>query len=125
MERVGEKPRAPRRQNDAGGGAEPDAAWEQFFQADEHCDRGDPDDIHDAGDEEQAHQGPATAGAEEAVIEPHPESSAGAFAPTGHDKIERRAALSEAGMLEWGELKDAGSEEEKAAEPRAAAGHGG
>ena len=125
MERVDDEPCSPRGQNHAGSGAEPEAAREEFFQSDEQGERRDPEDVHDAGDEEQTHEGPAAAGAEEAVFHPHPESSARAFPPSRHDEFEGGAAVREAGVLERGELKNAGGEEQNAAEPRAAAGHGG
>ncbi len=76
-------------------------------------------------DEEQAHQSPAAAGAKEPVFEAHPEGAARAFPPAGHDEFEGSAALGEAGVFERGELKDAGGDEQDAAEPGAAAGHGG
>src|SRR5947209_2605284 len=53
----------------------------QFLDEDERGDRRDPHQIHHTDDEQQRHQRPATADAEDAVARAHPECAANAFPP--------------------------------------------
>lgn len=58
-------------QGHTGGVAEPVAEWQQLLACDIEGDAGNPDKVHDAADEQQRHQEPATPEAIAAVPESH------------------------------------------------------
>jgi len=118
-----EDPDAPGGEEEAGDWREFEAIWENFLEQDEDGDHGDPEDIHDSGDEEEGHEEPAAAGAVGTVPKAHDDGACAAFAPLGEDEGEGCAAVVEAGALPRGELEDACEDEDGTTEDGTGAFH--
>ena len=67
-----------------------------------------PDEIHDAADEADHHQPPATGDAIHTVVEPHDNAALETGAPVGQKLQERASAMRETPVFERSELIDAG-----------------
>ena len=94
------------------------AARRDLLDQHEERERGDPEQVHHAADEEQRHQDPAAAEAVEAVQEPHPERAARAGTEACREETRGRAAVIEAGVLPGRELVEAGEQQDGASEER-------
>ena len=71
-----------------------------------------PDQIHDAADEADDHQAPATNDTIYTVVEPHDDAALEAGPPVGEKLKERAAAMREAPILEGSELIEAGCDQQ-------------
>ena len=105
-----ENKQTPARQHDSRRETYARAGRQYFFQANEQRQRGHPEDVHHAGDEEERHECPAASGAKRAVFQSHPERAASSFAPARENEFESSAATSEAAALQGRELENARSE---------------
>src|SRR5438270_4333287 len=99
------------------------AHWDRLFQKYEASHAGNPEQIHDAAEEQEAHQEPAATQAISAVLEPHAEGTETSRPPLLRKKAQRRAAVAQADALEWGQLPQAGRNQDGAAEPVVRRGH--
>src|SRR3954468_23834399 len=84
----------------------PFAYWRKFLDEHDHSDRADHREIHDSAGEEQQHQRPATAKAQESMLDPQSECAPAAVAPAAHQEPDRSTARRETPALERGELID-------------------
>ena len=116
-------PHPPHGKQYAGDFADPQSLWRCLFQQHKHGDNGDPPDVHHSGDEQQRHEKPATSRAIGAVFQSHDERAVFPVAPVGHQKTQRRAAMSETGVLKRCPLKYSGDYEQRAAKNRTRADH--
>ena len=115
--------RTPAAEQEASGETHSGACRQHFFETDNQCQRGDPENVHYAGNKEQSHQSPTAARTKCTVFETHPKRADPSFAPACHDEFEWAAATGEATLFQRRELKEAGDKKQWAAEPRARAGH--
>ena len=70
-----------------------------LLEQNEEGDHGDPQKVHDATEEEQAHERPAAADAEGAVLKSHVKRSARAVPPVCGDELDRRPTVAQARPL--------------------------
>jgi hypothetical protein len=105
-------PSAPRYEGETRKSRDDLARRYDFLQQHEDCERGNPEKIHDTTDEQERHQGPATANTIEAVTQAERQSAApiAAEAPVAQDKCERRLAMGQAHFLERRPLIKAGDD---------------
>src|ERR1700730_12281579 len=108
---------------DAGDPGKPVAHRDRFCQQNEAGKAGNPEQIHDATEEQQAHQEPAAPQAIGAVLEPHAEGAEPAMAPTLDKKAQWRAAMPQAHPFDRGELPYAGGDKDGTAKPIARCHH--
>src|SRR5207237_9267455 len=66
---------APENEGDATGPPERAAGRNHLFRKDKQRERGDPEDVHHAADEQQRHHGPAAAEAKHPTPQPHTEGA--------------------------------------------------
>src|SRR6266480_222218 len=93
--RTSEHQHTPDGKTDTSDPSEPVAHRDRLFQKDEAGEAGDPEQVHDAAEEQKAHQEPAAAEAVSAVLEPHAEGSEAAGPPLLSEEAQRRAAVAQ------------------------------
>lgn len=87
----------------------------ELFDEDEAGNDRHPEQIHDPGDKQQQHQGPAAAKADETMLQAHAESAHGARTPPEHEKLQGGPAMPQTGGLGRQPLIDAGGDQQAAA----------
>ena len=92
------------------------AAGQHLLDQDGERDQAHPEQAHDAQREQREHEAEAAADADGAVLDPHPQRTAEARA-AAQEEVQRRAAVAQAGRLEWRQLVDAGHHERPAGDP--------
>jgi hypothetical protein len=106
--------------NDGHEGRSDPAPRQELLNGDEHGNRGHPRDAHHSEREQRGHQCPAAADAPDAVSHTHPNSSERAGSPVLEQEAEGAAAMSQADVLERGELVDGGRDDHTAGQHRSA-----
>src|SRR3989442_4409283 len=101
----------PENQAEPGDPADRATGRQQLLEQHERGDGGHPGQVHHAAHEEQRHEHPAAAQAEEPMAQPHHQRAQVAVAPLGEQEAERRLATRQARVLERRELVDAGGDE--------------
>src|SRR6516162_4076093 len=110
--RGSEHQHAPEGGADTGEPTDPMAHWDRLFEQNETGETGNPKEVHDAAEEQEAHQEPAASQAIGAVLEPHAKGAAWARPPLLGEEGERRAAVPQAHAFDRGELPCAGGDED-------------
>ena len=115
--RINQNPETPGKKACAAYVAETRSVSQQLLQQDQYRQAGDPIEIHDATIEQQPHHDPAAADAIGAVNQTHAQCTGVARAPVARDELDRSAAMTQARLLERGDLVEPGRDEQNAAEP--------
>ena len=94
------------------------APGNHLLDEDEGGERGHPRQVHHAGHEQERHDRPAAAHAEEPVTQAHREGPGPPFAPLAEQEAQRGPAAGQAGVLEGRELVEASEHQECGAQER-------
>src|SRR5438128_8344815 len=97
--RASEHHHTPGSDTDTRDPAKPVAHRDRLFQQDEASQAGNPKQVHDAAEEQKAHQEPAASQTIGAMLEPHVEGTEWAEPPLLGKKAQGRAAMSQADAL--------------------------
>ena len=92
----------PAYKGDAHHAADPVACRDGFFQHDKHRNPGDPIEVHDATEKQQAHQEPTATNAKRTMLDPHTERATKSVSPMGKNELQGRSAMTETGLFKWG-----------------------